>query len=83
MKELFFIRHGRQDSKLCNTDVSLSREGREQAKLAALRLKNYGMEKIYSSDLKRAMETAEIIADELGLSYEVLQDIEEIHFGGF
>ena len=83
MKEMFLIRHGRQDSKLCNVDVELSMEGREQAKLVGERLRSYGIEKVYTSELKRARETGQIIAGLLGMSIEVLPDIEEIHFGGF
>lgn len=83
MKEIYLIRHGRQCSKLCNTDVSLGDEGRRQAELAGERLKNYGIEKVYTSDLKRAIETGEIIAGIIGTSTEMLSNIEEIHFGGF
>ena len=30
---IYLIRHGRQNSTLCNVDVELSKEGREQADL--------------------------------------------------
>ena len=83
MKEIFLIRHGRQDSKLCNVDVGLSEEGREQASLLRERLRTYGIEKMYASDLLRAIETAKIIAAGIGVEVEILPDIEEIHFGGF
>ena len=83
MKEIFMIRHGRQDSKLCNVDVELSDEGREQARLVGERLRLYGIEKVYTSELKRAKETGQIIAGLLSLPTETLPDIEEIHFGGF
>lgn len=43
-------------------DVGLSEKGKEQAKRVAKELKNEKIEAIYSSDLKRAMETAEAIA---------------------
>lgn len=82
MKEIFLIRHGRQCSALCNVNVELAKEGREQAELLGQRLKNYRLEKIYSSTLIRARETAEILNQYLGLPYEVLSDIEEINFGG-
>ncbi len=58
---IYLIRHGRQNSKLCNVDVELSEEGREQAELTGKRLKNYGIEAVYSSNLLRAVETADII----------------------
>ncbi|MCH5265456.1 MAG: histidine phosphatase family protein [Lachnospiraceae bacterium] len=83
MKEIFLIRHGRQCSKLCNVDVELDEAGRKQAALVGERLKTYGLEKLYSSELIRARETAEIIGKKIGLSCEVLPDIQEIHFGGF
>lgn len=58
---IYLIRHGRQNSRLCNVDVELSKEGREQAELVGKRLKNYGIEAVYSSHLLRAKETADII----------------------
>ena len=83
MKDIFLIRHGRQDSKLCNVNVGLSEAGREQARLLGERLRTYGIEKMYASELSRAVETAEIIAGIIGVEVEELPDIEEIHFGGF
>ena len=35
---IYLIRHGRQNSTLCNVDVELSKEGREQADLLGKRL---------------------------------------------
>lgn len=58
---IYLIRHGRQNSKLCNVDVELSPEGREQAELTGARLKSYGIQAVYSSNLMRAAETADII----------------------
>lgn len=58
---IYLIRHGRQNSRLCNVDVELSKEGREQAELAGQRLRTYGIEAVYSSQLLRAKETADII----------------------
>lgn len=83
MKDIFLIRHGRQCSKLCNVDVKLDDSGRRQAELLGKRLASYGLEKLYSSDLIRARETAEIINETLAVPYEVLPDIQEINFGGF
>lgn len=83
MKDIFLIRHGRQCSKLCNVDVELDEIGRRQAELAGKRLRSYGLEKLYASELLRAQETAEIIGGCLKLEVEVLPDIQEIDFGGF
>lgn len=73
-KRLFLVRHGeiRQHKEkifLGQTDIPLSEKGREQAASAAEELKRYGVSanRIYASDLSRAMETAEIIRDSLNL----------------
>ena len=39
---ILLIRHGRQNSPLCNVDVPLSEEGRAQADLLGERLKHEG-----------------------------------------
>ena len=64
--KLYLIRHGRQNSRRCNVNVPVDEAGRRQAELAGARLKEYGAEKIFASELLRAEETAEI----LGLSKE-------------
>lgn len=48
---IYLIRHGRQNSRLCNVDVELSKEGREQADLLGKRLEKYDIEAVYSSRL--------------------------------
>lgn len=71
-KRFFLIRHGeiRQHKEkifLGQTDVPLSERGREQAEKAAEELIRNGVavSRIYSSDLSRARETAEIIRERL------------------
>ena len=80
---IFLIRHGQQSSRLCNVNVELSPKGREQAELVAKRLTTYGIETLYCSELIRAIETAEIIGKEIGLTPVVKPDLQEIDFGGF
>lgn len=55
---LYLIRHGRQNSRLCNIDVGLSKEGIRQASLLGERLSNIKIDAVYSSDMLRAVETA-------------------------
>lgn len=81
MVNLYLIRHGRQNSTLCNTDVELSTEGIAQCELLRDRLKNYKIDAIYSSDLHRARQTAEIINGALGLHHEIRVELREISFG--
>lgn len=76
--KIYLIRHGRQDSGLCNVDVSLSKEGRQQAHLVGQRLKNYGINRVYSSNLVRAVETAGIIREELGFEERGNQQFPEL-----
>lgn len=79
--KIFLIRHGRQNSGLCNVNVELSEEGHRQAQLTGMRLKEYGIEAVYSSDLIRAQQTAQHIAECNGLMVITAPNIEEIHFG--
>lgn len=69
---VYCLRHGstelNADGKFRGwIDVSLDPKGREDAKQAAEFLKGKGINRIYCSDLSRAMETATIVADTLGL----------------
>ena len=81
MIKLYFIRHGRQNSGLCNVNVPLDEAGVRQANLVAKRLRLYDIDKLYCSNLIRAKETADIIGEELGLSPIVEEDFREISFG--
>jgi len=68
MTRLYLVRHGETEwnkvSKIQGrTDIELSDEGIKQAKQLAKRLTGEDINFIYSSSLKRALRTAEIIAD--------------------
>lgn len=78
---LYFLRHGRQSSRLCNVDVPLDETGKRQAELAACRLTEYGIGIIYSSDLIRAVETADIINNRLNVGHICISGLKEIDFG--
>jgi len=74
-RRLFLVRHGeiRQHKEkifLGQADIPLSERGREQAAAAAEELLRYGAsaKRIYTSDLIRAAETAEIIRSRMNLS---------------
>ena len=79
--KLYLTGHGRQNSRRCNVNVPLDEAGRRQAELAGARLKEYGAEKIFASDLLRAEETAEIIRSFLPVPVEIRREIREISFG--
>ncbi len=68
MTRLYLVRHGETEwnkvSKVQGrTDIELSCEGIKQAQLLAGRLVRENIDYIYSSSLKRALRTAEIVAD--------------------
>ncbi|QEO10594.1 histidine phosphatase family protein [Protaetiibacter larvae] len=69
---LAFIRHGQtdwnRDGRLQgSSDVPLNETGREQARAAERMLTDWPWDAVVSSPLSRARETAQIIADGLGL----------------
>lgn len=84
---IYLIRHGRQDSRLCNVDVPLSEAGVRQAVLAGRRFAHTPLDTIYASDLIRARQTAEHIREQMLLSgrrlpeLEVRSGLREIDFG--
>ncbi len=81
MINLYLIRHGRQNSTLCNVDVELSDIGRTQAELLRDRLMNYPIDAVYSSQLIRAKQTAEIINQAKKLPIVIREELQEISFG--
>jgi broad specificity phosphatase PhoE len=63
-----------------NLDVELSDLGKKQAELAAEYItKNFSVDKIYSSNLKRAYDTAVPTAKKLGLDINATSDFIEIY----
>ncbi|WP_329561191.1 bifunctional RNase H/acid phosphatase [Streptomyces uncialis] len=66
------------------TDPSLSEVGRAQAVLTAGALAARGtVQAIVSSPLKRCRETAQAVADRLGLDVRVDDELRETHFGAW
>ncbi|SHO51334.1 histidine phosphatase family protein [Anaerocolumna xylanovorans] len=78
---IYLIRHGRQNSPLCNVNVELAEEGKRQAELLGRRLEGYRIDALYSSDLIRAVETAGILNKYLDQDHLIREDIREISFG--
>jgi len=69
---LYGLRHGQTELNAEKrfrgwTEVPLDEQGRKDAKEAAKFLKDKGIHMIYCSDLNRAVETAQIVAKELGI----------------
>ncbi len=69
--KVYFVRHGetewnREGRWQGSYDIGLSEDGKKQALEASFRLENKHIDAIYSSDLKRAYETAEFISKKTG-----------------
>lgn len=85
--KLFFVRHGKDDENFRGgwSNLGLVPEGVEQAKRLATLLKEkkeeYGIKKILSSDLVRAKETAEILAEALKLPLQADERLREVDNG--
>lgn len=82
---LYLVRHGETDWNIemriqGQTDVSLNNNGINQAKSCADYFKYHKFNKVYSSNLTRAIQTAEIITNN---SYELIKlpEFNERHFG--
>lgn len=86
IKEFYIFRHGETDwnkSKRIqgHTNTRLNSTGINQAKQLVELLSNKSLEIIYSSDLDRAFQTAEIINQNLNLPIIKTNQLREAHFG--
>jgi probable phosphoglycerate mutase len=85
---LLLVRHGETDWNAAGrlqgqTDAPLNEHGRRQAATVAGRLAGDGVAAVYTSDLVRAKETAEIIGATLRLGVVVDPDLRERDWGSW
>lgn len=84
---VIFMRHGQADNNVNKILVGRHREshltdwGRQQVEDTARNLKNVLIEKIYVSPVIRALETARIVSELTGISYETDERLYEIEIG--
>jgi len=88
MALFYFVRHGvsgwNAENRLCGrTDVPLSDEGRRQAARLAERLRGLSPAALYTSPLRRAVETAEIITAAVRLTPVVEDRLIELDYGAW
>jgi broad specificity phosphatase PhoE len=86
MALFYFLRHGETawnaQGRLCgSTDIPLSDVGRRQAHLLARRVKQILVDALYSSPLRRALESARVIGKAIG--HEPVEDrrLAELNYG--
>lgn len=89
---LYLVRHGetawnRHNRYQGQSDVPLSEEGRRQAQLLGVRLAAVAraepFDSLWSSDLRRARETAEVVGEILGLPVRLHPGLREMDFGAW
>jgi broad specificity phosphatase PhoE len=85
---LLLVRHGETDWNRDgrwqgHSDTPLNERGREQSRELAAQLDGMAVDVVYSSDLARARETAEIVADRLGLEVRLDRRLRERGFGAW
>lgn len=87
MNTIYLVRHGENTANLTgefsckHVDYSLTPKGILQAQQTAAFFKDKQIDEIYASPLKRARETAAIIAQELGLPVTVVEQFREVNVG--
>jgi broad specificity phosphatase PhoE len=85
---LVLVRHGQTDWNVNGrymgwTDEPLNEEGLRQAERLGRRLERWPISAVYSSPLKRAWRTAEIIAGPHSVSVQRMEDLGEMRIGAW
>ena len=83
---IYIVRHGQTEWNLLGKtqghgNSDLTPKGIEQAELLADSMTKYPIDYIYSSDLGRAYQTAEIIGNKLNIEVEKTEALREMNFG--
>ena len=88
MTTLLLARHGQSDWNAerrwqGHADRPLTERGRLQAEALAERLAEIDLDAVYSSDLRRARETAAVVAETKGLGVREVRDLREVDVGSW
>lgn len=83
---LYLVRHGESEANAARryagqTDSPLTARGRRQAEEVAAALRDVRLDRVLSSDLSRARDTAAAIARDHGLRVEVFPELREVDVG--
>ena len=84
---IYLVRHGRpalpdyEMRFLGRTDLPLSPEGEEQAMALNQAFAGIHLDRVFHSGLKRASETARIVAGDRNLPFAIVPELQEIAFG--
>ena len=87
MAQVILVRHGETDWNKSlriqggNSDTRLNEKGKQQAEWLGLRLKQERIQAIYSSPLKRALDTAQAIGRHHQLEVQIKPALKELNVG--
>ena len=88
-RTIIMVRHGETEGNIDDKaqghfDAQLTERGRQQAQAVAKRLADIKFDAVYSSDLRRAMDTTKtIVANRPKLEIQPRSQLREYHFGDF
>jgi broad specificity phosphatase PhoE len=85
---ILIARHGESDWNRerrwqGHADRPLTERGREQARVLAARLAHIELDAVYSSDLRRARDTAGVVAESQGLDLQIVPELREVDVGSW
>ena len=87
MNTLYLVRHGENRANITKefshtkVDYPLTEKGELQARQTAEYFRDRHVDEVYSSPLKRALQTAEMIAATKGLPVTVIESLREVNSG--
>jgi broad specificity phosphatase PhoE len=85
---ILIARHGESDWNRerrwqGHADRPLTERGREQARALAARLAHIDIDAVYSSDLRRARDTAAVVAESQALELQIVPELREVDVGSW
>jgi broad specificity phosphatase PhoE len=88
IEQLILVRHGETLHNIAQItqgwgDSELSERGQQQIERLAGRIKSLDPDALYSSTLRRAVATAEKIAESTGLEIRLVEDLREMNYGNW
>lgn len=86
MNKIYLTRHGESQWNILKMiqgqkDIPLTDRGIQQAKMLGKRLIDEKIDRIYTSDLSRAYETAKIVSEIINVDIVAMKEFREINFG--